>query len=143
MDKENPWSSPYDTPLKYNGVYTIASGFITGCPASNPSLPFMPFPALTASSTVPGSMSQLTYNDTTTTQKFLIVYYGLSLTAVPINGDKTVMLPTGLQGTSYAVVSSSSNTTAVAPASIVAGPLILLNPYNSATMAPNPATAGQ
>jgi len=143
VDEQNPWSSPYDTPLGFNGVYTIASGFITSCPSSNPALPFTAFPALTASSTVPGTKIQLTYKDSTITEKYLIVYYGLSTTAVPINSDMTVTLPTGLQGTAYAVVSSSSNTTMVAASTIVAGPLILVNPFASSVNNPNPATAGQ
>jgi len=29
VDKQNPWSSPYDTPLKYAGVYSLVTPFIT------------------------------------------------------------------------------------------------------------------
>ncbi len=59
--------------------------------------------------------TQLTYTDSTTTEKYLIVYYGLSTVAIAVNSDKTVMLPSDIQGTAYAVVSSSSNTTYVDP----------------------------
>lgn len=82
---------------------------------TNPSLPFKAFPTLTCSSAVPGMMTQLTYVDSTTTEKYLIVYYGLSTNAIAISSDKTVTLPTDIQGTAYAVVSSSSNTTYVDP----------------------------
>jgi len=64
---------------------------------------------------VPGMKTQLTYTDSTTTEKYLIVYYGLSTVAIAVNSDKTVMLPSDIQGTAYAVVSSSSNTTYVDP----------------------------
>lgn len=70
---------------------------------------------LTSSSAVPGMKTQLTYTDSTTTEKYLIVYYGLSTVAIAVNSDKTVMLPSDIQGTAYAVVSSSSNTTYVDP----------------------------
>ena len=53
----------------------------------------------------------------------------------------TVTLPGDIQGTAYGVVSSSDNTTMVGP--IIAGPVILLNPFPSAAMNPNPQSAGQ
>lgn len=142
VQKQNFVSSPYDTPLGFDTVYSVAAAVITACPSSNPSLPFMAYPALTASSTVPGTTVQLTYTDKTMTEKYLIVFYGLTTVACPINSDMTVTLPTGLLGTSYAVVSSSSNTTSFDPSTVIAGPLILLNPFNSQTTDPNPANAG-
>lgn len=62
---------------------------------------------------MPGQTAQLKYTDTTTTQKYLIVYYGLEVVAQPINADKTVTLPADIQGTSYGVVSSSNNVTVI------------------------------
>jgi len=143
VDKANPWSSPYDTPLKYGGILSLVTPFITSCPTTNPSLPFKPFGTLTSSSSTPGKVSQLQYTDTTSTEKYLIVYYGLEIVACPIAEDKTVTLPSNLMGTAYGVVSSSSNTTVVAPSSIIAGPVILLNPFPSSAMNPSPASAGQ
>lgn len=43
---ESPFPSPFDTPLDFNQVYSLASAFITG--GSSPvKLPFMAFPTLT------------------------------------------------------------------------------------------------
>ena len=107
-------------PVPRDAVHHVRSALLAAahsrsCPSSNPTFPFKAFPMLTSSSSVPGKTTQLTYNDTTTTQKFLIVYYGLETVALGIAQDKTVTLPSDIQGTAYAVVSSSSNTTAVAP----------------------------
>lgn len=43
---EVPAANPYGTPLGPNEVYTLAAAFIKSCPASNPALPFKPFPSL-------------------------------------------------------------------------------------------------
>ena len=45
--KESPYPQAFDAPLTYNEVYSLASGFITSCPESNPALPVKAFPALT------------------------------------------------------------------------------------------------
>ena len=44
--KESPFPNPFDTPLDFNEVYSLAAPFITGG-TSPVTLPFMPFPALT------------------------------------------------------------------------------------------------
>lgn len=44
--KESPFPNPFDTPLDFNEVYSLAAPFITG--GSSPvTLPFKPFPTLT------------------------------------------------------------------------------------------------
>ncbi|KPI39493.1 uncharacterized protein AB675_5184 [Cyphellophora attinorum] len=47
---EVPMANPFETPLNPNPVYTLAAQFIVNCPATNPPLPFKPFPLLTATS---------------------------------------------------------------------------------------------
>ncbi len=32
VNKGNPWSNSWGTPLPFDGVYTILAEFITGCP---------------------------------------------------------------------------------------------------------------
>jgi hypothetical protein len=46
-NKGDPVPAPFDTPLDFDEVYTLAAGFIVSCPASNPALPLMAFPSLT------------------------------------------------------------------------------------------------
>ncbi len=43
---EVPMANPFGTPLDPMSVYTLAAMFIVSCPASNPPLPFTPFPSL-------------------------------------------------------------------------------------------------
>ena len=49
----NAFPQQYDTPLDFNPVFSLASAFITACPASNPALPFKAFPVLTSVGTAP------------------------------------------------------------------------------------------
>jgi hypothetical protein len=46
-NKGNPVPAPFDTPLDFDEVYSIASAFIVSCPKSNPTLPVKAFPPLT------------------------------------------------------------------------------------------------
>lgn len=39
-----PFAQPFDIPLNYNQVFTLASPFIVSCPESNPALPVMAYP---------------------------------------------------------------------------------------------------
>jgi hypothetical protein len=51
--KESPFAQPFDAPLDFDEVYTLASAFITSCPSNNPAflkgLPVKAFTALSAS----------------------------------------------------------------------------------------------
>lgn len=47
---KSPFPQPFDAPLTLNEVYSLASSFITSCPATNPALPVKAFPALSLDS---------------------------------------------------------------------------------------------
>ncbi|KAG6072559.1 hypothetical protein E4U16_005255, partial [Claviceps sp. LM84 group G4] len=44
--RQVPFPQPFDAPLTYNEVYSLASQFITECPSSNAKLPVKAFPKL-------------------------------------------------------------------------------------------------
>ncbi|KZS93402.1 hypothetical protein SISNIDRAFT_507377 [Sistotremastrum niveocremeum HHB9708] len=118
--KLEPWSRAFDTPLTFDQVFTLASGFIVSCPATNPVLPVKAFPSLAVveAAPAPGSTIHLTFNSTTTAPTFLALFAGLNTTFVPIT-NATALLPTGLQGTVYGVV--TTNGTAVSDDTTIAG----------------------
>ena len=64
--QESPFAQPFDAPLDFNEVYTLASGFIVSCPSSNPTfLPLMAFPSLNVTGSMPyktGSTITLSVN---------------------------------------------------------------------------------
>jgi hypothetical protein len=128
---EVPFAQPFDDPLDINEVYTLASPFIVSCPSSNPVLPVMAFPALTATST--GTLqtgSQVTlatgsnYKAPSTVYAVFITVTGPVFTPVtPSNSGYSVTVPAGVSGQSYVVLTSSNST--VTDDNIVAGPAIL------------------
>ena len=127
--KEQPWSGALDVPLDQNQVFTLAASFITSCSSSNAKLPFTAFPALTvadasgASSPCPRDSVQLSYDSNSTDAAYLALFTGLGTLFAPIDGNKQTTLPTSLQGTVYAVV--TTNDTAVSEDSTLTGPAIL------------------
>ncbi|KAG8984253.1 hypothetical protein FRB90_005452, partial [Tulasnella sp. 427] len=101
VNKGTPWSGPLDTPLDLKQVYSLAAGFITKCPSTNPDLGLTPFPALTTNQNyAPGRKISLNYN-TAGTNDFLVLFSGLSTTYLPIKNGKAT-LPPRLTGTVYA-----------------------------------------
>lgn len=127
VESTTPWSGSFDTPLDFNQAFTLASGFITSCPSTNPTLPFKAFPALNVTSAVPslapGATLTLEFaSSNITTQLFLSLLTGLDTISVEIT-DNTVTLPSNVTGTVYAVV--SSNSTSVTDATTIAGPIVL------------------
>jgi hypothetical protein len=102
---QSAWSGAYDTPLSFNEVFSIASVFITECPATNPPLPFKAFPALTIAAD--GTITSTVNSD----GAFVQVITGLGSKTIPVSGGK-VALP-AIQGISYAVLTTSSDTTKV------------------------------
>ncbi|KAF2124213.1 hypothetical protein P153DRAFT_351058 [Dothidotthia symphoricarpi CBS 119687] len=128
---EAPFPSPFDSPLGYNSVYTLAAQFITGCPSTNAPLPVKAFPLLSASSTA----SPITTNSTVTLgtsgykiegdvyAAFITVTGPIFVDAKAVDGGYEVMIPKGVAGQSYAVLTSCN--TSATDDTIVAGPAII------------------
>lgn len=128
--KGAPFSGSFQTPLDQNQVFTLAASFITSCPASNQALPFTAFPALAVKGTAaPGKKVKLTYTDSGSGARFLAIFSGLTTVFAPIDANKEVTIPNGLQGLVFGVVSSDG--TAVTDANTIAGVAIINIPIPS------------
>jgi len=112
------YPSPFDTPLDFSQVYTLAAPFIKKCPSTNPTLPVQQFPALTVGK--PCNKTKLTF-ECKTGQAVLYAHFlnGLNDIVVKINPDHTVAFPKNLAGVVYVVVSTSET---LADNNTVAGP---------------------
>ncbi|KAF8598925.1 hypothetical protein BDV93DRAFT_592544 [Ceratobasidium sp. AG-I] len=134
--KGTPWSGAFDTPITFDQAHTMAVGFITSCPSTNPPLPVEQFPALTvktasykAGDTVSILFDEARANGAKTYVSFLS---GLTQTVIPVTGSgksQKVKIPAGLMGTVYAVVTTSDK--AVTDENTVAGPTVLMFPFTS------------
>ncbi|KAJ5155896.1 hypothetical protein N7492_008699 [Penicillium capsulatum] len=126
---------PFDNPLDFNEVYTVASPFISSCPESNQMLPVKAFPALVMPTMKPameGSKVQLMTGsgfdmsmDTKDLHAAFITVTGPVWAPVSSDGEGkfTVTIPKGVAGQSY-VVLTKGNTKATDD-TIVAGPAIV------------------
>jgi hypothetical protein len=139
MQKLSPFPSAQDVPLTPNSVYTLASAFITECPADNPALPVKAYPALAASAAgpvTPGSTVEfktasavLAIKEGTDAK----LYAAFITAAGPVYADLveagdgvnfSVKVPaTGVDGQSYLVLCNCKEV--VDDGSIVAGPAVL------------------
>ncbi|WVF70829.1 hypothetical protein IAT40_005623 [Kwoniella sp. CBS 6097] len=132
VEKNSAWSGPEDTPLDFDEVYSIASAFIKSCPSTNPTLPVKAFPALTIAAD--GTLTTSASTDGTYVQ----LISGLDSNVFPVVGGKVQGLPKA-QGISYAVLTTQGNNTLVGDDNIVAGPMIINNPFDSKQSNPAPA----
>ncbi|KAF3035779.1 hypothetical protein E8E12_001973 [Didymella heteroderae] len=131
VNKQSPFPQPFDAPLSYNEVYTLAAGFIKSCPSSNPALPVKAFPSLSASSKDMPIKTGSTVLLGTTGYKiegtvyaaFIAVTGPTFVEAKPVNGGYEVVVPKGFAGQSYVVLTSCN--TAATDDTIVAGPAIV------------------
>lgn len=126
----SPFPSPFDIPLDFDEVYTLAAQFIASCPSSNTNLPMLKaFPAITvmpAGIAKPGDKLTL---KTAKTVDAKAAYFITATGAVqaPLSGsgcDYTVTIPDGVQkGQEYLVLTSA----AAKPSddNIVAGPAVV------------------
>lgn len=133
--EQSPFPQPFDDPLSVNQVYTLASPFITACPASNPPLPVKAFPALTlvtpgpikANSTIVLQTSGYVLSDPSATNTaplygaFITVTGPIFVNATRVEGGFSLVVPTGVNGQVYVVLTAcnerlSDATTAAGPA---------------------------
>ncbi|KAI4255276.1 MAG: hypothetical protein LQ352_002649 [Teloschistes flavicans] len=140
---ESPFPSPFDVPLDFNEVYTLAAPFIVSCPSSNPPLPVKAFPTLASSPDNPANISSGT-KITLLTPKvvvkpadgtsqiyaaFITVTGPVFTEATPVDGGFSLTVPEApeggapIAGQSY-VVLTGCNTT-VTDDTVAAGPAVL------------------
>lgn len=130
IDQE-PFPQPFDDPLSYNAVYTLAAQFITSCPSSNPPLPVKAFPTLAASSKDATIKTGSTVTLSTKGYKIEGAVYAAFITvtgpvfvdATPVDGGYEVVVPKGKAGQSYVVLTSCN--TGATDDTIVAGPAVV------------------
>lgn len=130
---QEPFASPFDNPLSFNSVYTLAAQFIVSCPESNPPLPVKAFPTLTASpkdasaAVMTGSTVVLATKD----HKIEGEVYAAFITVTgPVWADLKathegfeVVVPEGIAGQSYVVITNCK--TGASDDYIVAGPAVV------------------
>jgi len=136
--KEAPFPQPFDDPLTFDEVYTLAASFIASCPSSNadkPQLPLKPFPALvlstpspiTSSSTIllltPGYTLFPSDGKTPIYAAFIAVTGPIYVDAVAVEGGFNVVVPDGVNGQSYVVLTACKDR--VTDDTISAGPAIV------------------
>ncbi|KGQ02671.1 Protein rds1 [Beauveria bassiana D1-5] len=134
---QKPFPQPFDTPLSYNEVYSLASGFIKSCPETNPALPVKAFPAVAVAADTkmpikagdeivlqtPGYQLQGDNSDTKIYAAFIAVTGPVFVDATPVDGGFKVQIPEGFAGQTYAVLTSCKD--AVNDDTIAAGPAII------------------
>ncbi|OAA66302.1 Ferritin/ribonucleotide reductase-like protein [Cordyceps fumosorosea ARSEF 2679] len=134
---QKPFPQPFDAPLSLDEVYSLASGFITACPASNPALPVKAFPALALAANTPmpvktgaevvlqtpGYQLKGPSPDTKIYAAFVAVTGPVFADATPVDGGFKVTIPEGFAGQTYAVLTSCKD--AVNDDTIAAGPAII------------------
>ncbi|KAH9912571.1 ferritin-like domain-containing protein [Fomitopsis serialis] len=137
LQKEQPWDGDYETPLYFSGVWSLASGFITSCPATNPDLPVQAFPALTLTPAAPvmGQNVSVSYNSTgapvsANGTTWLAWYHDMNTTFTAIGPDGITTVPDGLRGTVFAGVVSNTTVTRD-DATMLSGLAALSFPYSS------------
>jgi hypothetical protein len=132
---EAPSAQPFDNPLDFNEVFTLAAPFIASCPSSNGMLPVKAFPSLTAASNgavMNGSQVQLitgpgfdTSMNTSDISAAFVTVTGPVFTPLVSNGGGkfTVTVPNGVSGQSYVVLTRGNSS--ATDDTIVAGPAVL------------------
>lgn len=133
---ESPFPAPFDVPLDFNEVYTLAAPFIISCPASNPPLPVKAFPMLTLdTSTSTGILtgSTITVDTESPVTQDPSYIYGAFITVtgpvfVPVTAlaggtQFSLSVPAGIKGQSYVVLNCGNAT--VTDDTVLAGPAVV------------------
>jgi len=115
---ESPFPQPFDTPLDFNQVYSLAAPFITSCPSTNPTLPVKAFPGLTAKTSgkaKAGGQVQLIPSDASSIQnkgQLYAAFVGYPTTAFGVYNTESMMvtIPTNANGQTYVVLTTSNST---------------------------------
>ena len=130
-------ANPYGTALGLNPVFTLAAQFISSCPADNPALPVMAFPALTATQGVPaaaGMMFTFTANGTVPDAFFVVFVSGLETTSVSGNlvmmeegagGMISATIPPTAMGQTYVFVSAAETNGTIMDEMVLFGPAVV------------------
>ena len=130
---ELPFAQPFDNPLDFDEVYTVASPFIVSCPSSNGALPVKAFPSLMMSSmdaVMTGSQVHLMAGSGFNTSTSDVNAAFITVTGpvwAPLksmgHGKFTVTVPKGVAGQSYVVLTKGNEQ--ATDDNIVAGPAIV------------------
>ncbi|KAI1329069.1 ferritin-like domain-containing protein [Xylariaceae sp. FL0255] len=137
-------AKPYDTPLDFNQVYSLAAEFITGFAPGDPALPFKAFPALTvvpSSPVVQPDMSSIVFKGaaksaglSSSTKVYAVFYSGLDTYYAPVTmtgDDYTLAKVPGANfssagqlapsGQVYVVLSTANGTTTANDENTISG----------------------
>lgn len=140
--KQAPFPQPFDTPLSFNDVFSLAIQFIVECPPNNPSLPFKAFPVLVfmpaegepeikSGNSIHLSTAAPNIHDYENIHDSKYAYAAFITVTGPIfantestgNGNFVVTVPEGINGQSYVVLTSSNES--VTDDNTIAGPAII------------------
>lgn len=133
-NKLAPFAQPFDTPLTFNEVFSLAVQFITECPSDNPPLPFKAFPVLAlapaegeseirSGNTISLSTKIDTYSYGPTYAAFITVLGPIFVDVKNCDDKLEVVVPEGINGQSYVILTSSN--TEVTDDTTIAGPAIV------------------
>jgi hypothetical protein len=143
-DKESSFPQPFDDPLTFDEVYTLAAGFIISCPDSNtakPQLPLKTFPALSVGTSgpiqsgdvitlnTPGYVLAAKNGKDNIYAAFITVTGPIYADVAPVDGGFKVTVPEGINGQSYVVLTACKDR--ITDETVSAGPAIIeiTNPY--------------
>ncbi|KAF1820432.1 uncharacterized protein K489DRAFT_383242 [Dissoconium aciculare CBS 342.82] len=129
LKRQSPFPSPFDVPLDFDEVYSLAALFIKSCPESNPALPVKAFPAVSAAPANPAKVGDKLTLTVAKSVEAKAAYFITILgpVAAELSGSGTsytITVPKDVQsGQEYLVL--TSGTEAPTDDNIVAGPAVI------------------